>query len=72
MKFAEKAHEGQVRKSGEPYIIYPLKVAIGFWAFYQDKDLAIVGLLHDTVEDCLDLDIETIYQNQMKLTTFTI
>ncbi len=48
---ASKAHEGQVRKSGEPYIIHPLSVAIILADLEMDKETICAGLLHDVVED---------------------
>ncbi len=49
--FSKKAHEGQIRRSGEPYISHPLGVA-GILAELQlDSASIITGLLHDTVED---------------------
>lgn len=48
---AKKAHEGQFRESGEPYIIHPLEVAHILADLELDCTAVIAGLLHDTVED---------------------
>ncbi len=50
--FAEKAHEGQLRKSGEPYFTHPLTVASILAKLMLDAPTVAAGLLHDTVEDC--------------------
>lgn len=49
--FADKAHEGQVRKSGEPYILHPLAVAEILVDIQMDVTSIIAALLHDVVED---------------------
>ncbi len=49
--FAEKAHEGQMRRSGEAYITHPLNVAGILAELHLDVDTIATGLLHDTVED---------------------
>lgn len=49
--FATTAHEGQKRKSGEPYIIHPLHVARTLMEWDMDIDTILAGVLHDTVED---------------------
>jgi len=50
-KIAFHAHEGQLRKSGEPYIIHPLCVAIILADLELDKETIVSGILHDAVED---------------------
>ena len=50
-ELAEKAHDGQVRKSGESYIIHPLAVANILADMQLDMDTICGGILHDVVED---------------------
>ncbi|OBZ19237.1 (p)ppGpp synthetase [Bacillus sp. FJAT-27264] len=50
-EFAEQAHHGQVRKSGEPYILHPLAVADIVVNMQMDVISIIAALLHDVVED---------------------
>ena len=49
--YANKKHENQKRKSGEPYIIHPLAVAETLIQLNMDADTVCAGLLHDVIED---------------------
>ena len=56
--FSAKAHEGQTRRSGEPYLQHPLAVA-GILSFLKlDVPAIVAGLLHDTLEDTLATEAE--------------
>jgi guanosine-3',5'-bis(diphosphate) 3'-pyrophosphohydrolase len=59
-EFAQNAHSCQVRKSGEPYFMHPVSVASILTDLMIDPPTIAAGLLHDTVEDCTTVDIETI------------
>ncbi|HEY3397149.1 MAG TPA: bifunctional (p)ppGpp synthetase/guanosine-3',5'-bis(diphosphate) 3'-pyrophosphohydrolase [Armatimonadota bacterium] len=50
-EFAEEAHRGQKRATGEPYIIHPLEVALLLTSIQADPATLAAALLHDTVED---------------------
>lgn len=49
--FAEKAHEGQFRKSGEPYVSHPLAVAMSLARLKLNSKTIAAGLLHDVADD---------------------
>ncbi|MCX8109847.1 MAG: HD domain-containing protein, partial [Syntrophorhabdaceae bacterium] len=49
--FSAKAHRGQTRLSGEPYLIHPLEVAYTLTKMSLDVPSIVSGLLHDTIED---------------------
>ena len=53
-EMARTLHEGQFRKSGEPYICHPVSVANIVANLGLDTDSICAALLHDTVEDCSD------------------
>ena len=50
-KISKEAHEGQQRKSGEPYIMHPLEVAHLIAELELDCESLVAAILHDTVED---------------------
>ena len=51
LQFSNKAHENQLRKSGEPFILHPIEVSKILISIKLDVDSIVAGLLHDTVED---------------------
>jgi GTP diphosphokinase / guanosine-3',5'-bis(diphosphate) 3'-diphosphatase len=51
-QFAEQAHEGQLRDSGDPYIQHPLHAAMTIASLQLDADSIVAALLHDVQEDC--------------------
>ena len=61
-EFAYKAHDGQFRKSGEPYIVHLIEVAYILVDLQAGPKTIIAGLLHDTVEDCKGYTYDLIAQ----------
>ena len=59
-KFAQVCHEGQFRKSGDPYFVHCEEVALILASLYCDGTTIVSGLLHDTVEDCSGITNEVI------------
>ncbi len=51
-RFADEAHLGQLRNSGEPYITHPIAVAVQCAEWKLDAQALMAALLHDAMEDC--------------------
>src|SRR4030042_470857 len=51
--YSAKVHQGQLRRSGEPYLVPPLSVALIIAQLNMDEASVMTGLLHDTIEDTL-------------------
>ncbi len=67
--FARMAHDGQFRKSGEPYVIHPILVAAIVASISEDRVMVIAALLHDVVEDTeytLE-NVETLFGHEVAL-----
>jgi (p)ppGpp synthase/HD superfamily hydrolase len=60
LRVAFDAHDGQLRKSGEPFITHPVAVASILGEMGMDRDTIVAGLLHDTVEDTVAVTFEGI------------
>ena len=61
-EFGAAAHEGQTRKTGEPYISHPVAVAQSLAEMYLDSEAIMAAILHDTVEDT-EATLEQIEEN---------
>lgn len=70
-EFAEKAHEGQLRKEGSPYIIHPVSAAYILTGLRVDEDTLIAALLHDVPEDT-SFSLEDIERNFGKKIAFLV
>ncbi|MGK0417061.1 MAG: (p)ppGpp synthase/HD superfamily hydrolase, partial [Halopseudomonas sp.] len=49
--YAEQAHDGQTRRSGEPYVTHPLAVASILADMHMDHQSLMAAMLHDVIED---------------------
>lgn len=66
-RFAEKVHQGQVRRSGEPYIAHPLAAAHLLAELEMDEVAIAACLLHDTIEDCAMSEQKRLQDLQVEL-----
>lgn len=61
IRFATKAHEGQVRKgTNRPFILHPLEVGEIVASMTDDEEVISAAILHDTIEDCKEITAEII------------
>jgi GTP diphosphokinase / guanosine-3',5'-bis(diphosphate) 3'-diphosphatase len=67
-EYSAKVHAGQVRKSGEPYLIHPVEVAFLLTKLHLGEASIVTGLLHDTVEDTLATveDISSLFGSEVE------
>lgn len=60
--FAQAAHTGQTRRSGESYFSHPLGIADVLWERFHDVSMTAAALLHDVIEDCHNVSRKKIYE----------
>lgn len=77
LAFARKEHQGQLRKSGEPYIVHPLTMACDALSLgIKDDNIIATILLHDVCEDCgvsvAELPVNDVVKQGVRLMTFDI
>ncbi len=77
LTFARKEHEGQLRKSGEPYIVHPLTMACNALSLgIRDDEVIATILLHDVCEDCdvsiQELPVNDHVRHSVELMTFRV
>ena len=77
LSFARKKHEGQFRKSGDPYFVHPLTMACNALSLgIRDDEINATILLHDVCEDCnvslLELPVNEKVKRGVELMTFTV
>ena len=68
VRMASDFHHGQVRHSGDPYVIHPIRIARYLAEMRLDVDTVVTALLHDAVEDtsCTDDDIEAAFGPEVR------
>lgn len=62
IEVAQRAHDGQKRESGKPYVTHPVKVAMMLLEMGMDPNTVIAGLLHDVVEDGDGITVDMLRQ----------
>ncbi len=77
LTFSREKHQGQLRKSGEPYIVHPLTMACDAMSMgIKDDNIIATILLHDVCEDCgvslQELPVNDIVRRGVQLMTFTV
>lgn len=77
LSFARDKHSGQLRKSGEPYLVHPLTMACHALSLgIQDDNIIATILLHDVCEDCgvplSELPVSDAVRHNVELMTFTV
>ena len=77
LSFARAKHEGQMRKSGEPYFVHPLTMACDALSIgIRDDNVIAAILLHDVVEDCgvtlQELPVSGSVKHSVDLVTFSV
>jgi len=77
LTFSREKHQGQLRKSGEPYIVHPLTMACDAMSMgIKDDNIIATILLHDVCEDCgvslQELPVNNVVRRGVQLITFTV
>ena len=77
LTFSREKHQGQLRKSGEPYIVHPLTMACDAMSMgIKDDNIIATILLHDVCEDCgvslQELPVNDVVRRGVQLMTFTV
>ncbi len=77
LTFSSEKHQGQLRKSGKPYIVHPLTLACDAMSMgIKDDNVIVTILLHDVCEDCgvslQELSVNDVARIGVQLMTFTV